>query len=86
MVAYLSNRTANTMLACAVHLVPYVKDIEKYFDNWKDMVWYNNDEERDDIIRYLLDNPEKCKEIALSARRKARNFTFEKAADNVLNS
>lgn len=86
MVAYLSNRTANTMLACAVHLVPYVKDIEKYFDNWKDMVWYNNDEERDDIIRYLLDNPEKCKEIALSARRKARNFTFEKSADIVLNS
>jgi hypothetical protein len=86
MVAYLSNRTANTMLACAVHLVPYIKDIEKYFDNWQDIVWYHNDGERDGIIRHLLDNPDKCKVISLSAREKARNFIFEKAAETVLNA
>lgn len=84
MAAYLSNRTANTMLACAVHLVPYVKEIENHFENWKDIVWYRDDEERDEIIEYLLSNPEKCREIAVGAALKARNFTFEKAAARVI--
>lgn len=47
------------MLACAVHLVPYVKEIENHFENWKDIVWYRNDEERDEIMNATLSNPEK---------------------------
>lgn len=84
MTAYLSNRTANTMLACAVHLVPYVKEIENHFQNWKDIVWYRTDEERDEIIGELLANPAKCEEIAKAAVIKAREFTFENAVKKVL--
>lgn len=84
MTAYLSNRTANTMLACAVHLVPYVREIGNHFENWKDLVWYHSEDERDKIIAELLSDPEKCRRIAISAVEKAKKFTFERAVIKIL--
>lgn len=84
MTAYVSNRTTNTMMACAVHLIPYVKGIEDYFDNWKDLVWYHSTKERDEIIRELLSDPEKCRQIAVSAVQKARGYTFDRAVKRIL--
>lgn len=81
---YLSNRLANTLIAGTVHVVPYVKDIDKAFSS-EEVVWYRDDKERDQLITELLASPTRCKQIALAGQKKIlEELTFDKCARRIV--
>lgn len=57
----------------------YQKDLEKHFQNKKDLVWYHTPEELLSLIGYYLEHEEERKQIALNGQQKILSlFSYEK--------
>jgi hypothetical protein len=77
---YTSNRIWNSM-ACGFHLTHYFKGIEDYFENGKDLVWFDTYEEMDKQIDYYLKNKKERNEIFLKGRENiCNNHTYKNRA------
>lgn len=77
---WLSNRFINTILCNTVHLVPHIGGLREYWGDNQGVVWYETMEERDQAIHNLLENKDRCKEIAEAGQRKAMDYTFDRVA------
>ena len=57
----------------------YQKDLEKHFQNKKDLVWYHTPEELLELIGYYLEHEDERKQIALNGQQKVLSlFSYEK--------
>ena len=57
----------------------YQKDMEKHFENRKDLVWYHTPEEMLELIDYYLKNDKERETIALNGQKKVLSlFSYEK--------
>lgn len=57
----------------------YQSDLEKHFENKKDLVWYHSPEELMELIEYYLTHEKEREEIAANGHKKVRSlFSYEK--------
>lgn len=61
---YTSNRLYNILSSGGFCLTLYFPEIEKLFDNHKDLVWFKDSQEAVELADYYLKNPDKRKQIA----------------------
>ena len=67
---YFSDRQLVSMASGTLTLSKYIPGLEKYFENKKDLVWFNTEEEALELAKYYLDHPEEAEEIGKNGAKK----------------
>ncbi|HEC65032.1 MAG TPA: hypothetical protein ENI23_07055 [bacterium] len=82
---YFSNRLANTLATGCFFINHYNPGMEKIFTNKKHLVWYKDEEELIELIRYYLVNEEEREKIATDGQKEVcENYTYEKSVKRIL--
>jgi hypothetical protein len=67
---YFSDRQLISMATGTLVLCHYIPGLEEYFENKKDLVWFNSADECVELCKYYLNNPEEANEIGKNAALK----------------
>ena len=80
-----SDRILRYMATGACVLTEYSKGLENYFTNFKDIVWFKNNESLNKCIVSIMENIETRNAIAESGYKKVlENYTWDRVAEKVL--
>jgi len=69
---YFSRRQLNAMACGTLTVSCYIPGLEEYFENGKDLVWFNTPDECMDLVDYYLKNQDLAEKIALNGAKKVR--------------
>ncbi len=82
---YFSNRLINTLATGSFYIQRYTQGLEKVFANRRHLVWYTNDNELIELIKYYLVNEKEREEIAAEGQRQVcQNYTYEKSVKRII--
>jgi len=67
---YFSDRQLVSMASGTLTISKYIPGLERYFENKKDLVWFNTKEEALELAKYYLSHPEEAEEIGRNGAKK----------------
>lgn len=76
---YFSARQLNGMAAGTLTVSKYIPGLEKFFDNGKDLVWFNSSKECLDLVKYYLNHNDEAEQIGINGSKKVLEFHTKKA-------
>ena len=83
--SYFSNRLVNVLATGCFFICKYTPGLEKIFTNKKHLVWYKNETELFELIKYYLVNEKEREEIAIAGQEEVReNWTYENGVRMIL--
>ena len=83
--SYFSNRLVNVLATGNFYIEHYSRGMEKVFTNKKHLVWYKNENELCELIKYYLVNEKEREEIALEGQKEVcKNYTYDKCVEKIL--
>ncbi len=81
----LKGRDFEVPMTGAAYITSFNKDLAKYFEDGKEIIFYKDKNDLLDKIRFYLKNPEKAVEIGMNARKRSlKEHTWEKRWMKVL--
>lgn len=67
---YFSDRQLITMASGALVLCHYIPELERYFENKRDVVWFHSPQECVELVKYYLEHPDEAREIGKNGAKK----------------
>ena len=83
--ACFSNRLVNTLATRCFYIQTYTPRLETVFTNLKHLVWYTDEEDLVELIKYYLKNESEAEEIAVEGQKEVyEKYTYEKSVGCIL--
>lgn len=71
---YFSARQLNAMSSGTLTVSSYIPDLEVYFENKKDLVWFKTADECIEVVKYYLEHEEEARKIGISGSQKILQY------------